>query len=299
MFGFLCCNKPLEFTSRDLVNVVQRRVRPAKVGHCGTLDPLAEGVLVVGVGPAVRLTEFVQQQQKHYVADFRLGASSETGDLENGYVDHPELPIPSAEQLESAAKSLVGTIQQTPPAYSAVKVGGRRAYKLARAGQEVEVPARTVRIDQLTILSYDFPNISVDIRCGSGTYVRTLGMDMAKAAGSDAVMTRLVRQAVGPFSLQDAIDIDDLRNQPIGPSLLPASRAVQDLHKVTVTDEESPRLRNGLCLQRSLGLDSSAEVAALSVSGDLIAILIFKKGRWCPKRVFPESGQTLVSSSSS
>ena len=136
MFGFLNCDKPIGFSSRDLVNIVQGRLRGRKVklGHCGTLDPLASGVLVVGVGPAARLTPFVHEASKSYQATFRLAAESPTGDMEFEPTLYPDHPIPTAQELASACRSLTGMIEQIPPAYSAIKVDGKRAYVMAREG---------------------------------------------------------------------------------------------------------------------------------------------------------------------
>lgn len=290
LFGFLICNKPRELTSRDLVNIVQRRIRPTKVGHCGTLDPLAEGVLVLGVGPAVRLTSFVQECPKRYIAAFRLGASSATGDLENGYDEHPDLAVPNLQQLQQAAVSLVGDIQQTPPAYSAIWVDGQRAYQRARRGEQVDMPQRTVTIHQLEIVSYDYPNVLLDITCGSGTYIRSLGIDLAKAVGSIAVMTALQRTAIGPFLIEDAISVEQLRDDSLQAHVVAARTGVEHLPVVTVDDADSGRLGNGLPLASAVTSHLDAGVGpaiAATRSGQLRAILQEKPRGWCPVKVFP------------
>ena len=290
-------------TSRDVVNVIQRRLpKKTKVGHAGTLDPLAEGVLVVGIGPAVRLVPYVQQQPKHYQATFRLGESSLSGDLEGEIQTHPELPVPNLEQLEDAARGLVGEIEQTPPAHSAIWVDGKRAYKRIRAGEAFEMPKRTVFVERLMITRYDYPEVDLDIVCGSGTYIRTLGIDLAIAAGSNSVMSFLSRTGVGPFRLQDALSIDTLREGDVFSSLLPAKMAVEHLPSIRVDDETCIRLGHGLCVEvadegsilasaRSDSINGEAvleaEIAALSHDGKLRAILRQKRGQWCPYRVFP------------
>lgn len=286
MFGFLNCNKPVGITSRDLVNIVQRRIRPTKVGHCGTLDPLAEGVMVIGVGPAVRLTTYMQQQAKRYIGDFRLGASSDTGDMEKGCDEHPDLPKPSADQIETVRANLIGEITQVPPAYSAIKIDGRRAYERVRAGEQVDMPSRKVRIDSIRVLAYDFPNIQLDITCGAGTYIRTLGMDLADAAGTKAVMTKLVRQAVGACELEQAIDVDELKECSLEDRLLPPTIALSDMTQVSVNRAESERLGNGLCIHREIDADPTTEIAAIDDQGQLRALLRRKDRGWCPKRVF-------------
>ncbi len=286
MFGFLNCNKPVGITSRDLVNVVQRRIRPTKVGHCGTLDPLAEGVMVLAIGPASRLTSYIQQQAKRYIGEFRLGASSETGDLEQGFIEHPELPIPTLSELQAACGSLVGMIRQVPPAYSAVKVNGRRAYKRVRAGETVEMPERTVRVDSIEIIALDYPQITLDITCGAGTYIRTLGMDLANAVGSKAVMTKLVRESIGSCALSNALSVDQLQEVALEEFLLPATIAIHNLPRIMVNDQESSRIGHGLCIEMPGDFTNPEEVAAITADGQLQALLRPKGQVLCPKRVF-------------
>lgn len=294
LFGFLNCNKPPGMTSRDVVNVVQRRLRGEKVGHAGTLDPLAEGVLVIGVGPAVRLIPYVQQQVKRYLATFRLGASSVSGDLEGEVTQHPELPIPDREQLESSAVGLVGSIEQTPPAHSAIWVDGKRAYKRIRAGEDFEMPKRTVEVYSLRITRYEFPEIDLDIECGGGTYIRTLGLDLAKACGSTAVMSHLRRVGVGPFVYEDSVDIDRLREDDLASMLMAPIRGVTNLPRLLIDESDSERLGHGLCLPGSMEVEHEGEVAenaddvaAINADGALRAIVRKKRGDWCPYRVFP------------
>lgn len=302
LFGFLNCNKPPGMTSRDVVNVIQRRLHGEKVGHAGTLDPLAEGVLVVGVGPAVRLIPYVQQQVKHYLAQFRLGSSSPSGDLEGGVTEHPELPAPSLRQLESAVGHLIGRIEQTPPAHSAIWVDGKRAYKRVRDGEQVEMPKRTVEIHSLKIVRYSFPEIELDIECGSGTYIRSLGLDLARAAGSTAVMTHLCRNGIGPFQLQDAAAIDQLRSQELESLLIDPKMGVANLPRLVIDETDSQRLGHGLCLRGDAQLEPPdreceasphdvVEAAAIESGGELRAIVRKKSGDWRPYRVFPRPGE--------
>ena len=281
-------------TSRDVVNVVQRRLpRKTKVGHAGTLDPLAQGVLVLGVGPAVRLVPYVQQHPKHYQATFRIGSSSVSGDLEGEITEFPDLPIPTRDQLTAAAKNLTGEINQVPPAHSAIWVDGQRAYRRIRAGEDFEMPSRKVQIDHLEITRYDFPEIDLDIICGSGTYIRTLGIDLAVAAKSTAVMSFLSRIGVGPFLLNHSVSIDALKEDDLERHLLPVSLAVQHLPCLQITDEDTTRLGHGLCLDQvdlsetSNNTTDLTEIAAATQDGQLRAILRLKRGQWCPYRVFP------------
>ncbi|KAA5540042.1 tRNA pseudouridine(55) synthase TruB [Roseiconus nitratireducens] len=304
MFGFINCDKPVGFTSRDLVNVVQGRLRgvvqghprgrKTKVGHCGTLDPLADGVLLIGVGPAARLVPYVHQVSKQYIGSFRLAAESPTGDMEVEPTLHRDHPRPNEQALRDACVSLTGSIEQTPPAYSAIKIGGQRAYDLARRGKSVQVPTRTVQIDSLNVVRYDYPELTLEIVCGTGTYIRTLGMDLARAVGTTAVMTSLRRTRIGDFQLEDSVAVDRLRNEDMESLLVPAIRGVSHLPSIQVDQDNCRRLSHGLCLspEHVPGAgelaDPSEECVAVSPSGALKAILVRKSGRWCPKRVFPD-----------
>ncbi|MFO0898198.1 MAG: tRNA pseudouridine(55) synthase TruB [Pirellulales bacterium] len=271
MFGLLNVHKPAGPTSRDVVNRVQRLVRPAKVGHAGTLDPLATGVLVVCLGPATRLVEYVQQMPKRYRGAFLLGRHSPTEDVDSEITLLADPPVPTRAELQVAARRLTGTIQQRPPAYSALKVAGRRAYQLARAGHEVELQARVITIHRLEILHYDYPQLELDIECSSGTYVRSLGRDLAELVGSAAVMAALERQAVGPFSVAQAIPLEELSAASIGAALLDPARAVTGLPRRELSAAEL------FCVQRGQALPHEplgpAEYAAFTPDGSLAAVL--------------------------
>ncbi len=238
----------------------------------------------MGVGRAVRLVPYVQQQRKHYRAKFLLGQSSISGDLEGDVDVHADLPIPTREQLDTAAKSLVGAITQTPPAHSAIWIDGKRAHERIRAGETVEMPTRVVDVHRIEILAYEFPEVELDVVCGSGTYIRTLGLDLAIAVGSVAVMSHLRRDGVGGFVRGDAISIERLRDEDLALLLLPPVMAVAHMRQVTVTDEESARLGNGLAIEFR---GDSTEAAAITFGGLLRGIIVRHQDSWVPKRIFP------------
>jgi tRNA pseudouridine55 synthase len=288
-FGLLNLNKPAGVTSRDVVNRVARLVKPAKVGHAGTLDPLASGVLVIGIGQATRLVEYVQRMPKRYRATFLLGRTSTTEDVEGQVTMLEGAPVPSTEQLERVAATLVGSIMQRPPAYSALKVAGRRAYALARAGQEVELAPREVQVYRIEIVSYEYPVFCLDVECGSGTYIRSLGRDLAERVGTGAVMSALVRTAIGPFTLEAAIDPSELASDAIESRLLPAVLAVREhLSERTVSADEIARLDHGLAIPD--GGATADECAAVDASGRLMAILVRRPdGLLAPAKFFPTS----------
>jgi tRNA pseudouridine55 synthase len=287
LFGLLNVNKPSGVTSRRVVDQIERLVKPAKVGHAGTLDPLARGVLVIGVGQATRLVEYVQQMPKQYRAAFLLGRSSTTEDIEGDVTLLPDAPRPSLDQLEHAAAELIGDVQQRPPAFSALKVAGRRAYTLARAGQSVELAARKIRIHRLRIVGYEYPELRLDVECGSGTYIRSLGRDLAERVGTAAVMSGLVRTAIGRFTIETAIDPGLLTRESVPGCLLPAVLAVRGLMSEHVVSEADVcRLANGLPI--SLVDARGEQCAALDAGGRLMAILARQSDTmFAPAKNFP------------
>lgn len=284
MFGLLNVHKPQGGTSRDVVNRIQKLVRPEKVGHAGTLDPLATGVLVVAIGAATRLVEYLHQQPKAYLATFLLGRQSDTEDAEGRVVELPHPPIPSREEIAAALPQFIGEIEQVPPAFSALKVEGRRAYALARRGEEVELAARPITIYDLTLVDYAYPTLQLAIKCGSGTYVRSLGRDIARSLGTQAVMSALVRTAVGPFRLEDALSPDEITGESLPGQLKPARAAVGHLSAVPLDHGEVTELLHGRPIRRPPS--SFAELAAIDPRGELVAILTPRDGKLWPARVF-------------
>jgi len=270
--GILNLNKPSGITSREAVNQVQRLVRPAKIGHTGTLDPLASGVLVLCLGTATRLVEYVQRMPKTYYATFLLGRHSDTEDIEGHVTVLPDPPIPTLQQAEAVLANFQGTILQRPPVYSALKIRGRRACDLARQGKPVELAARSITIEELKIHNYNYPQLTLDIKCGSGTYVRSLGRDIGSALGTAAVMSSLERTAVGCFDITQAEILEQLKHSDIVNKLLPATSAVNLLEKITLTETQQERIARGMSIEQPPGI-SDTEVAALNTNGQLVAIL--------------------------
>lgn len=299
MFGLINLHKPQGLTSRDAVNRVQWIVRQAeggvskkkasKVGHAGTLDPIATGVLVVCIGPATRLIECVQRMPKQYRGTFLLGRRSPSDDveLEAELLDDP--PIPGWTEIEDATAPFIGRIEQTPPVYSAIKVEGQKSYDLARAGAAVDLAPRPVEIFSIEVVRYDYPELVLDITCGSGTYIRALGRDLAASLGTAAVMSELVRTAVGEFTLERAIQPRDLTPETLKDKLLPPESAVSDMHRIDLTAEEAEFIRSGRPIEPREEL-SPREVALFAPEGALLAIGKRKRGGllW-PVRVFSSS----------
>ncbi|NOZ41302.1 MAG: tRNA pseudouridine(55) synthase TruB [Planctomycetes bacterium] len=277
MFGILNVNKPTGWTSRDVVNRVQRLGRPAKAGHAGTLDPLATGVLVVCVGPATRLISYVQQMPKTYEATFLLGRTSPSEDTETEVTELTNAPEPSLAEIEAHLPQFQGTIDQRPPAYSALKVKGQRAYKLAREGQAVELKSRPVEIYELALEEYLYPELRLTIHCGSGTYVRSLGRDLAESLDTGAVMSALVRTAIGDFCVDDALDIEQLNGELIEKSLIAPLAAVAHMPRLLLSDSQQIEIRHGRRIPtHELAVTPSSPTetfVAVDSQGQLLALL--------------------------
>src|SRR5262245_1406762 len=272
MFGLLNIDKPAAVTSRDVVNRVQRLLRPLKVGHAGTLDPLATGVLIVAIGPATRLIEYVQRMPKTYQGTFLLGRTSDTEDVEGDVVELQNVAVPTREDILIAIPRFLGTIEQRPPAYSALKVGGKAAYKLARRGETVELAPRPVEIHSIEVVRYEYPELELRVQCGSGTYIRSLGRDLSESLGTGAVMSALRRLAIGPFKIDEAVHCESLNAPLIEKNLLSPLVALSQLPQVKLSKEQIARVSQGQTI--SATCDQAAnEIAAVDNCGQLVALL--------------------------
>ena len=213
MDGFINVLKPTGLSSHDVVDIVRRIFKQKRVGHAGTLDPAAAGILPVALGRAARLVEYMENADKSYRAEIAFGYATDTGDVYGEVIERVENPmLPSEEELRSVLGQFVGVITQTPPAYSAIKVGGQRAYDLVRQGAAVEIPTRTVRIDRLELVHADAAHarILVDVDCAKGTYIRSLCTDIGAVLGLPATMRFLLRTRVGGFMLADSYTLEEL-----------------------------------------------------------------------------------------
>jgi tRNA pseudouridine55 synthase len=264
-------------TSHDVVDAVRRAFRTRKVGHAGTLDPMATGLLLVGVGSATRLLRYLSGLDKAYEGTGRLGEETDTLDAEGEVVRRAEVRATRPE-VERATASLVGEILQEPPAYSAVKVGGVPMHRAARRGEAPSAPARLVRVDAFELVSFDGRDFGFRAACSSGTYVRVLVADVGRALSCGAHLIRLVRTRVGPFGLAEAITVSDL-----GPPL-PLEAAVSHLPQVRLDEEEGRAAANG----RPLGpAGVEGPYAVFGPDGRLIAVYRDEGSKAVPEMVLP------------
>lgn len=273
--GVIPIDKPPGATSRQVVNAVARALGMKTVGHAGTLDPLAAGVVVVCVGHATKLVNFLHQLPKRYEAVFLLGRSSASDDLETPVEEEANPRQPTRDEIEAALPAFRGEILQRPCDYSAVHVNGQRAYHLARKGRSIELPAKAIRIDHLQITSYEWPRLAVEVICSTGTFIRALGRDLAGTVGTQAVMESLVRTSVGPFSREASMPLADLRPETVQAAIRPPVVAVPHLQRVVLADTELDAAVRGGFVTGPMSAENPAEehLAAIDPSGAMVGIL--------------------------
>lgn len=250
--GVICINKPQDFTSFDVVAIMRRAAGTRKIGHGGTLDPMATGVLPIYIGRAAKTADLNPVSDKKYRATFRLGVTTDTEDVWGKVLTEDEKPITPAE-ITDAVKSMQGDIMQTPPMYSAIKINGKRLYDLARQGIEVERTARPVTVYSIELSDYDEQNRTgtLDIHCSKGTYIRTIISDIGKKLGTGAIMTSLCRTMAAGFTLDDCHDIEKLRNMPpedTAKLVIPTERVFSGYDEISLDDTQKKLFMNGMIL---------------------------------------------------
>lgn len=234
MDGILLINKPAGYTSHDIVGIVRKKLHTKKVGHCGTLDPDATGVLVVCVNKATKAIQFLMSDSKIYRATLSLGKSTDTYDASGKVLEEKEVGEISKEQVEGVLNSFLGHSKQKPPIYSAIKVNGKKLYEYARNGEEVEIKERDIEIMMIQLISFDKNEIVFDVKCSKGTYIRSLCVDIAKKLGCPGHMSHLTRIVSGDFSLEKCYTLEDLQQDRY--KLLSVDEALDSYPKIILKD---------------------------------------------------------------
>ena len=289
--GILNIDKPAGMTSHDVVNRVRRLSGQRRVGHAGTLDPLATGVLVICVGWATRLSEYLMGGTKRYRTTARLGVTTDTYDAEGSVVFEADPGDVSLARVNCALESFEGEIEQIPPMYSAVKHKGTPLYKLARRGEAVTRSARSVHIYELSVADWDPPDVALEVICSKGTYIRSLVHDLGEKLGCGAHLTALTRLSSGSFRVDEATSLEELAvafEQGRARALLyPLKKALEGFAMLTVDDETAGRIRHGQAVE---GPPPEHDTVALALSsfGKPLAVLKYdgSTGRWQPNKVF-------------
>lgn len=292
--GVLVVDKPVGLTSHDVVQIIRRGTGIRRAGHTGTLDPRASGVLVVLIGPAVRLSEYVSASDKRYQATIRLGSSTDTYDAEGAVTaSTTSWNDITEESFNEILQKFVGEIEQVPPPYSAVKVKGRRAYDMARQGEEVELEPRKINVYSLEVLEWAPPEVVIDVYCSSGTYVRSLANDMGEQLGCGAHLIGLRRTKSGRFTLRDAVPLRRLQEAFNAGEwyryLIPAAEALADWPMVELDADQVELVRHGHRVPADPEFKGWAR--GVSEQGDLVALLEVdeESNEWQPRKVFFQS----------
>jgi tRNA pseudouridine55 synthase len=298
--GFLPVDKPGGWTSHDVVARVRRATGIKKVGHAGTLDPMATGLLVVAIGPVTRLIRFTQDAEKEYLATAVLGVATDSLDADGEVVWREPMEVDRA-AVEAVLSSFVGEIRQVPPMVSALKIDGKRLYELAREGKEVERAARTVVVHQLELLDFrpgEYPEMDLRVVCSKGTYIRSLADDIAVALGGRAHLSALRRTRIGPIIVDHAVDPDGLTSDLVAQHLEDPLSGVSNLPRLVLEDSEAALVRHGRALPREGRLPiwgqhvarkvcDDQEVAMLDEEFRLLAVYRCGPDEFTPEIVLP------------
>jgi tRNA pseudouridine55 synthase len=287
-FGVLPVDKPVGPTSHDVVGAVRRALGTRAVGHTGTLDPFASGLLLVCVGPATRLAEYFAPLPKTYVATLRLGEATatddHTGDVVSSSVAWREV---TRAQVEGALAAQVGDIHQVPPAYSAKKVDGQRMYDVARRGGAVELAPVPVTIHAIRVISMELPDVEFEVECGSGTYIRAIARDAGAALGVGGHLRALRRTRIGPHDAARAVPMDRLADAAlVADAMLAPADALAHLPRVVADARGEAELRHGRALPAPADFHLTGPVAVVSESGGLLAVGEWADGMVRPRKVF-------------
>jgi tRNA pseudouridine55 synthase len=279
--GFILVDKPPGWTSHDVVARTRNLMQERRVGHAGTLDPMATGLLVLGLGRATRLLRFVQQASKVYVAEVVFGVATDTLDATGAILSREPLPV-SEEEVKQASSRFVGRIRQVPPMVSALHIGGRRLYDLAREGKEVEREARTVEVYSIEVTDFspcDYPEATLRVSCGSGTYVRTLADDIGRALGGRAHLKGLRRHRIGSLRIDEAHTMAEIESAAIEADgervMLDCATGLRDMPAVRVTTEAAAAVRNGVIFPApmlGIAIPADGPYRVLDQLGRLLAV---------------------------
>ncbi|MFZ5442779.1 MAG: tRNA pseudouridine(55) synthase TruB [Myxococcota bacterium] len=285
MNGVLVVDKPKGITSFDVVREVRRALGVKKVGHTGTLDPMATGVLPICIGDATKIAQFITEATKAYDATVKLGATTDTLDAEGRVLETRPVPPVTRELLEAALQRFRGTFQQVPPMYSAIKVGGKRLYELARAGEEIERAPREVTVYELVLRDFSADEVKLSVTSSKGFFVRSLAADLGEALGCGAHLTALRRTQAGPFLLAQAIPLAEVVAQrgAVAPRLVSLNDALTDLPEVRLAAAQAARVRHGGLVE--VAATMSGLVRVVDPAGQLLAVAEALKGRLVYRRV--------------
>lgn len=256
MDGVIIINKQKDFTSHDVVNVIRKKLNTKKVGHTGTLDPNATGVLPILVGKATKISKYLIEHDKTYIATIKLGEKTDTGDNEGQVIEEKLVPADlKKEDINNALQSFLGKQKQVPPMYSAIKINGKKLYEYAREGKEVKLEAREIEIYKIQLLEYKNSKIKFEVECSKGTYIRTLCEDIAKKLGTVGYMEELQRIKVNNFKIKDSVLLDDIALENVEENLIKIEEVFKEKDKIELDNKKLELFLNGVKLTYDLPKD--------------------------------------------
>jgi tRNA pseudouridine55 synthase len=298
MDGILNINKPIGMTSQDVAATIRRLLKQKRVGHAGTLDPMASGVLPICIGQATRVADYLSESGKAYEATIVFGAVTDTYDTEGQIVRTGDASSLTLEQIAGALPRFLGPQMQTPPLYSAIKIQGQPAYKRVRAGQDITLEPRPITITRLTIIAWESPRLTLAVECSKGTYIRSLAFDLGEALGCGAYLGSLIRTRSGPFALAESLTLDDFAaaysSGELAAHVFPPDIALRAYPAIVLDGPTAARVLHGMAFEAALDNQTSSAptLARVYAPGDrFIAIAAWDEDRllWQPKKVFTGS----------
>lgn len=269
--GFLLVNKPADWTSRDVCNKVGSILHASKVGHSGTLDPFATGLLIVAVNKGTKAITFVDELTKTYEATLKLGVKTDSGDYTGNVIEESATPLLNENEITTVLNSFLGPQEQLPPMKSAIKINGQRLYKISRSGKEIERPKRNINIYNISLLSFSINEISFSCKVSKGTYIRTLGEDIAEKLGTVGHLTSLKRINIGEFSLDQSLEIDSIKEEDV----IPTGKLLTKEMEYKVVDEDiENKILNGQKLSIKQFDKKYDKILLLNKNGTALAVYI-------------------------
>ena len=274
MDGILIINKPQGYTSHDIVNIVKKALNTPKVGHTGTLDPNATGVLPILIGKATKVSKYLIEHNKTYVAELALGEKSSTGDTEGEIIEKKKVPLLNEEQIKQVLKSFEGKQMQTPPIYSSIKINGKKAYEYARKGQIIQLEPRPIEIMKISFIKFENNVLKYEVQCSKGTYIRTLCEDISQKLGTVGYMEELQRTKVNTFKIEDSILLDDITLENAEKNIIKIEKVFKEKDKINLDNKKLEMFLNGVKLTYSL----SEDIYRIYNNEHFIGIGILKNG---------------------
>jgi len=281
MDGVLVINKPKGYSSHDIVNIVKRecnKISPEKikVGHAGTLDPNATGVLPILIGKGTKISKYLIEHNKTYIAELVLGKKTTTADIEGEIIEEKEIPLLNLEDVQKIFKSFLGKQKQTPPVYSAIKVNGKKAYEYARSGKEIEIEERDIEIYDIRLISFNKNKMLFEVNCSKGTYIRTLCEDIAEKMGTVGYMSNLNRTKVNEFNIENVIELEQIKENPniILEKIINIEEIFKNIRKIELDNYKTKLFLNGVKLRNYDG----EEVVKIYNNNIFLGVGIIKDG---------------------